>query len=118
MHDRLALDLTSLANERNLLAYVRTALAFLAAGAALLSNRLFGTGVFKAIGWTFIGLGIVVVLVGAFRFAHVRRAYRHWWAGTGVTNGPPSISGGVAAQESEVPARSSRPSPEEDHRSA
>jgi putative membrane protein len=79
VHDRLALDLTTLANERTFLAYVRTALAFVAAGAALLSDFLGGGRRITAVGWVFIALGIAIGIVGIVRYVQVRRALRTQW---------------------------------------
>jgi putative membrane protein len=75
LRDRLALDRTHLANERTLLAYVRTAFMLLVAGAtaikALPHDRL---AVFT--GWTLLAGGLLVAALGALRFASVRRRIR------------------------------------------
>ena len=79
VHDRLAMDLTLLSNERTFLAYVRTALAFAAAGAAILS-RVFGTGAsLTIVGWLLIALGVLIMIFGIVRFIQTRRALRGWW---------------------------------------
>jgi putative membrane protein len=79
VHDRLAFDLTTLANERTLLAYVRTALALAAAGSALLAEFLGGGRTAIAIGWILIVLGASTMVVGIVRYLQVRRAlYRQW----------------------------------------
>jgi putative membrane protein len=73
LRDRLALDRTRLANERTLLAYVRTAFMLVIAGATAL--KLFTetpTVVFTA--WLFIGLGVLVAIIGAWRFDTMRRS--------------------------------------------
>ncbi len=62
---------TSLANERTMLAYVRTALAMAAGGATLM--RFFG-----GLSWTLVGLaacaaGMLVGLTGAVRYRRVKR---------------------------------------------
>ncbi|HEX7940150.1 MAG TPA: DUF202 domain-containing protein, partial [Gemmatimonadaceae bacterium] len=75
---RLALDLTSLANERTFLTYVRTALAFFATGAALI--RFFDNPAFVITGWLFIPAGIALGVFGGARFRRVRRMSRAKWA--------------------------------------
>jgi putative membrane protein len=71
IRDQLALDRTHLANERTLLAYVRTALALAGAGAGLI--QFFDTSSSHATGWVLIALGVLGLLVGAWRFLTVRR---------------------------------------------
>jgi putative membrane protein len=72
LRDRLALDRTRLANERTLLAYVRTAFMLVVAGATAL--KLFvDTPVVIIAAWAMIGLGVVVLFVGGWRFAAMRR---------------------------------------------
>ena len=75
--NRLARDLTDLANERTLLGYVRTALAFFVTGLALM--RFFTEQFQILVGEVFIPLGVVVAIVGIIRFAQVRRAIRQRW---------------------------------------
>ncbi|MDT0633064.1 DUF202 domain-containing protein [Rubrivirga sp. S365] len=71
LRDRLALDRTVLANERTLLAYLRTALGLVATGAALVH---FTDDVgFEVVGWASLAVSPLVVAVGAWRFARVRR---------------------------------------------
>lgn len=69
--DRLALDRTELANERTLLAYLRTALALAVVGASCLQflDRL----IFHAAGWAFLAAGGVTAAAGVRRFLAVRR---------------------------------------------
>jgi putative membrane protein len=77
IEDRLAMDLTSMSNERTLLMYIRTALGFVAAGLALI--RFFGDPVIVVIGWIFVPIGIAFVIFGIFRFNHVRQLLRRQW---------------------------------------
>jgi putative membrane protein len=79
VHDRLALDLTTLANERTFLAYIRTALAFIAAGAALLSDVIGAGRTISTVAWVFIGLGVAITIVGVVRYLQVRHALRTQW---------------------------------------
>ena len=77
IQDRLAMDLTSLSNERTLLNYIRTALAFLAAGVALI--RFFEKPGMIIIGWALLPLGIACAIFGFLRFNHVRKVLQHQW---------------------------------------
>jgi putative membrane protein len=77
IEDRLAMDLTSLSNERTLLNYVRTALAFLAAGVALI--RFFEEPGMVIIGWVLLPLGIGCAILGVVRYNHVREVLQHQW---------------------------------------
>ena len=70
--DRLAVTRTELANERTLLAYVRTALAIAAGGAALL--HIFAGPFLLTLGWLLIPVALVVLFVGVRRFQRARRA--------------------------------------------
>lgn len=72
LRDHLALDRTRLANERTLLSYMRTALMLIVAGATAVkfvgeSDAVIITG------WVFVGLGVVVAVIGAWRFLTMRR---------------------------------------------
>lgn len=75
---RMALELTSLSNERTLLTYVRTALAFFAAGAALI--RFFAEPAFVIAGWVFLPVGILLGIFGALRFRRTRQLLRAQWS--------------------------------------
>jgi len=73
LRDHLALDRTRLANERTLLAYIRTAFMLAVAGATAL--KLFvETPAVVVTAWLFIGLGIMVALFGTWRFLVMRQA--------------------------------------------
>jgi putative membrane protein len=75
--EELAVVRTHLANERTLLAYIRTGLAFLAGGIGAvhfvpsLSGSLFG--------WSLIGTGTAVIILGVVRFficrSQITKAY-------------------------------------------
>ncbi len=67
LRDYLAYDRTILANETTLLAYLRTAMALLAAGATLF--RLFPEDpYFQVLGSVMFLLGIIITGIGGFRF--------------------------------------------------
>lgn len=71
LRDQLAVDRTELANERTLLSYVRTALTLVGGGIGLVKFFDGGRG-WVALGVAAIAGGIAVMLLGAWRFAHVR----------------------------------------------
>jgi putative membrane protein len=67
LRDHLAYDRTILANETTLLAYLRTAMALLAAGATLF--RLFADDAFfQVLGMVMLILGILIAVIGIHRF--------------------------------------------------
>jgi putative membrane protein len=69
--DRLAVTRTDLANERTLLAYIRTALALAAGGLGLV--QFFSSPIAVALGWILMPVGVVVLFIGAERFRRARR---------------------------------------------
>ncbi len=69
--DEAGLIRTRLANERTLLAYIRTALAFLAGGAGMV--EFFPSGILQASGWLLAGIGIITICLGVWRFIHITR---------------------------------------------
>jgi putative membrane protein len=67
LRDHLAYDRTILANETTLLAYLRTAMALLAAGATLF--RLYSDDAFfQVLGIVMLVLGVLIAAVGIHRF--------------------------------------------------
>lgn len=72
LRDRLALDRTHLANERTLLAYARTAFMLVVAGATAV-KALPDDHVVVVTGWAFVILGLGIGVLGARRFAAMRR---------------------------------------------
>jgi inner membrane protein YidH len=72
LRDHLARDRTKLANERTLLAYIRTAFMLFVAGATALKVFVDTPGVVLT-AWLFIGLGVFVGVFGAWRFVVMRR---------------------------------------------
>lgn len=73
IRDRLALDRTRMANERTLLAYLRTSFMLMIAGATAI--RLFGDSLAVVLtGWALILLGLLILGVGSRRFALMRKA--------------------------------------------
>jgi putative membrane protein len=71
LRDFLAADRTQLANERTLLAYMRTALTLFIAGVSFI--RFFGNIVIVYTGWIFIPVGIIVAVVGTKRYYRMKR---------------------------------------------
>lgn len=74
LSDRLAISRTDLANERTLLAYVRTALALAAGGIGLV--QIFTSPTVVALGWALIPAAALLLIVGVVRFHRARRALR------------------------------------------
>ena len=72
LRDHLALDRTRLANERTLLAYIRTAFMLVVAGATAL-KLLVETPAIVVTAWLFIVLGAIVAVIGTWRFESMRR---------------------------------------------
>jgi putative membrane protein len=73
LRDHLALDRTRLANERTLLAYIRTAFMLVIAGATALKLFVETPGV-GLTAWLFIASGVAVALIGTWRFLTMRGA--------------------------------------------
>jgi putative membrane protein len=72
LRDHLALDRTRLANERTLLAYLRTALMLMVAGAT--AEKVMGSSSTVVVtGWMLIGLGGLVGALGTWRFLVMQR---------------------------------------------
>lgn len=70
LRDNLALTRTRLANERTLLAYLRTGIMLSATGATAI--KLFpGEPLMHATGWGLVGCAAVVAAVGGWRFRRV-----------------------------------------------
>ncbi len=68
--DRLALERTALANDRTLLAYVRTALGLLAAGVTVL--KLFASNGMQMVGYILIASGVCALVIGLMNYHEVR----------------------------------------------
>lgn len=71
LRDILAIDRTRLANERTLLAYIRTAIAIAVVGASLI--KFFDSKTAGISGAVFIAAAAVMLFVGILRFRHVQR---------------------------------------------
>lgn len=69
LRDYLAIDRTILTNEAAFMAYVRTALALLAAGVSLV--KFFNDPVMQMLGWAFMGAGTITALWGYHRYRQV-----------------------------------------------
>ena len=82
LRDWLAADRTALANERTLLAYVRTALTLGVAGGSVV-HFLEGP-VVDALGWTLIGAGAIALAIGVMRFVRMQRQLRRLSKAPGV----------------------------------
>jgi len=70
LRDHLAIDRTVLANERTLLAYIRTALAMIIGGLSLI-QFFDSSDLIKILGWAFIPIGAVTLLIGSWRYRNI-----------------------------------------------
>lgn len=75
LRDSLALDRTELANERTLLAYLRTAFGFWVTGAVLIRFQPSDTP--PALGIAMIAGGVVFLTIGLVRFRRINRKLQH-----------------------------------------
>lgn len=70
--DYLAIDRTTLANERTLLSYGRTALMILATGISLI--KIFESPGIALLGYALIPISVAIFLIGLHRFLRIRHA--------------------------------------------
>lgn len=68
--DHLAIGRNKLANERTLLAYIRTFLSFTVAGVSLI--QFFNFKLFIILGYIFIPCGLIILVTGFVRFTAVK----------------------------------------------
>lgn len=71
LRDRLAADRTLLANERTLLAYVRSAFGAFVAGVTFI--QLFDSMLMRVIGTAFLPISAAVLVIGILRFRRFNR---------------------------------------------
>ncbi len=69
--EKLAEVRTKQANERTLLAYMRTALTLVVAGLTFV--RFFDNRIIELIGWIFIPFGIVTLVLGVMRYHSIKK---------------------------------------------
>lgn len=70
LRDVMAIDRTRLANERTLLAWLRTALMLIVSGVSLI--KVFeGTTVLEILGFALIPIGLIAAAYGVLRFLHM-----------------------------------------------
>jgi putative membrane protein len=70
--DYLAIDRNKLANERTLLAYLRTTLTFLVAGVSLI--QFFQYQIIVISGYILIPTGILIFVFGYYRYGKMRKS--------------------------------------------
>lgn len=71
MRDLLAIDRNILANERTFLSYIRTALTLFIGGISFI--KFFDLSLIKVIGGIFIPLGMMVFLVGLWKYRKIKK---------------------------------------------
>lgn len=72
--ESLAAERTVLANERTFLSFLRTALTLFAAGVTFI--RFFGNRPLEIIGWLFIPISIITIILGILRYYSIRWAIK------------------------------------------
>jgi putative membrane protein len=70
----LTIGRTIMANERTLLAFLRTSMTFFIAGIGMI--KYLGHPAFDAIGWIFVVLAGIFLIWGVYRYRHVRKVLR------------------------------------------
>ena len=73
--EELTIEMTSLANERSLLAYIRTFVVFLSSGIAILKIEFFQNLRFLA--YFFITLSVVWLVIGIMRFLKINKVIKN-----------------------------------------
>lgn len=70
LRDYLALERTKLANERTLLAYIRSSLYMILGGIAFLQLKDFeGT---RWVGYATLGVSVIILLIGIYRYLQIK----------------------------------------------
>lgn len=77
LRDYLALERTKLANERTLLSYIRSALYLMLGGIAII--QLEGFESIKFLGFISLGLTIILVIVGIYRFQKLNKQLKNYY---------------------------------------
>lgn len=75
LRDELAIDRTLMANERTLLAFLRSGAALFIAGVSIMHFSMVGW--FWTIGLTCIPLGIITVIIGTLRYRKMKKTIAH-----------------------------------------
>ncbi len=75
LRDHLADHRTILANERTFLAYLRTALTLFVAGVSFI--MFFDSLIVEVVGWIFLPIGFVTLLLGIARYRKTREDLTH-----------------------------------------
>jgi len=70
LRDYLAAHRSILANDRTWLSYVRTALTLFIAGVTFI--KFFNSQILSIVGWVFVPIGVVVLIIGFLKYRHVR----------------------------------------------
>jgi putative membrane protein len=77
LRDYLALERTKLANERTLLAYIRSSLYMILGGIAFLQLKDFeGT---RWVGYATLGVSVVILLIGIYRYLQIKYRLRNYY---------------------------------------
>lgn len=71
LRDFLAMERTSLANERTLFSYIRASLYMAIGGVAILEYEGFAT--FSWLSYVVFGLSVVLIIIGVFRYRRLKK---------------------------------------------
>ena len=71
LNEALTVEMTNLANERSLLAYMRTFVVFLSSGIAILKIELFKDLILVA--YVLLSLSPILLIIGIIRFFQVKK---------------------------------------------
>jgi putative membrane protein len=77
LRDYLAMERTKLANERTLLSYIRSSLYLLLGGIAII--QLEGFERIKFIGYVSLGLTVILVIIGIYRFRKLNKQLKSYY---------------------------------------
>lgn len=78
LRDKLAIDRTTLANERTLLSYFRSFVVILSSGAAILKVELLEE--IETLGLFLVIIAPVLLLIGIIRYFYVRKVIKNSYA--------------------------------------
>ncbi len=86
LRDYLAIQRTRLANERTLLAYLRTSLYMVLGGTAFLQLEEFDQ--IRWVGHVAIGTSVVFLIIGTFRYMQIKFRLNRYYRDAGLFNNP------------------------------
>lgn len=79
LRDYLAIDRTRLANQRTLLAFLRTGLYLFVTALAVMKVDIFHE--LRSLGFVFIGLAVITIVVGVINFFKMKKKIKAHYSG-------------------------------------